>query len=115
MGVHVPLYLIKLCITLAVILASAEVAKRSPALGAFIVVLPMVSILSMTWLYWDTRDVAKVSDFAREIFYLVPLSLLFFLPFLFEQRTHWPYWLNFSLGLLAMALAFALAGFWRDL
>ncbi len=42
------LYLIKLCITLTVILASAEVAKRSPTLGAFIVVLPLVSILSMT-------------------------------------------------------------------
>ena len=109
-----PLYLIKLCITLAVILASAEVAKRSPTLGAFIVVLPLVSILSMTWLYWDTRDAAKVSAFAREIFYLVPLSLLLFLPFLFEQRTHWPYWLNFSLGFLAMGLAFALAGFWRN-
>ncbi|MCX7109228.1 MAG: DUF3147 family protein [Proteobacteria bacterium] len=84
------LYLIKLCITLTVILGSAEVAKRYPTLGAFIVVLPLVSILSMTWLYWDTRDAAKVSDYAREIFYLVPLSLLFFMPFLFEQRTHWP-------------------------
>jgi glycopeptide antibiotics resistance protein len=111
----VPLYLIKLCITLAVILASAEVAKRSPALGAFVAVLPLVSILSMTWLYWDTRDAAKVSAFAREIFYLVPLSLLFFLPFLFEQRTHWPYWLNFSIGVLAMGLAFSLAGLWRNL
>lgn len=108
------LYLIKLGLTLTVILASAEVAKRSPNLGAFIVVLPLVSILSMTWLYWDTRDAAKVSAFAREIFYLVPFSLLFFLPFLFEQRTHWPYWLNFSLGFLGMGFVFVLVGLWRN-
>lgn len=107
------IYLLKLGISLAVILASAEVAKRSPTLGAFIVALPLVSVLSMTWLYWDTQDSAKVGAYAREIFYLVPFSLVFFLPFLFEPRTHWPYWLNFSLGFLVLALVFTAAGLWR--
>jgi hypothetical protein len=108
------IYLIKLCLTLAVILVSSEIAKRSPSLGAFIVVLPIVSILSMTWLYWDTKDAAKVSAYAREILYLVPLSMIFFVPFVFEQRSHWPYWLNFLIGLSSMGLAFALLGFWRN-
>ncbi len=107
-------YLLKLALSLAVILASAEAAKRFPTLGAFIVALPLVSILSMTWLYWDTKDAAKVSAYAREIFFLVPVSLLFFLPFLFEPRSHWPYWLNFGLGLLAMAAGFAALGLWRN-
>jgi len=107
------LYLLKLAISLAVILVSAEAAKRSPTLGAFIVALPLVSMLSMTWLYWDTRDSAKLGAYAREIFYLVPLSLVFFLPFLFEQRSHWPYWLNFSLGFVALAVVFAAWGVWR--
>jgi hypothetical protein len=107
------LYLLKLSVTVSVILASAEVAKRFPTLGAFIVTLPLVSMLSMTWLYWDTKDAAKVSAYTREIFYLVPLSLFFFLPFLFEPRTHWPYWLNFSMGFVSMGLAFGLFAFWR--
>jgi len=107
------LYLLKLAISLCVILASAEAAKRSPTLGAFIVALPLVSILSMTWLYWDAHDSAKVGAYAREILYLVPLSLVFFLPFLFEPRTHWPYWLNFGLGLAALALVFTSIGLWR--
>jgi len=107
------LYLIKLGISLAVILASAEAAKRSPTLGAIIVALPMVSMLSMTWLYWDTKDALKVSAYAREIAYLGPLTIIFFLPFLFEQRTHWPYWLNFSLGFVALALVFGAWGYWR--
>jgi hypothetical protein len=107
------IYLFKLSLSLAVILLSAEAAKRSPTLGALIVALPLVSILSMTWLYWDTHDAAKVSAYAREIFFLVPISLLFFVPFLLEPRSHWPYWLNFCLGLVIMALSFLGVLLWR--
>ncbi len=32
----------------------SEVAKRSPALGALIASLPLVSILAMIWLWRDT-------------------------------------------------------------
>lgn len=107
------LYLIKLGISLAVILASAETAKRSPTLGAIIVALPMVSMLSMTWLYWDTQNTAKASEYAREIFFLVPVSLIFFVPFLFEPHTHWPYWLNFGIGFISLAMVFFSIGLWR--
>jgi hypothetical protein len=89
---------LKILISVAVLLAAAEAAKRSPFWGAVIVSLPLTSMLAMAWLYWDTRDVARVSAFARDIFYLVPPSLLFFLPFLLEPRSHWPFWLNFAMG-----------------
>jgi TRAP-type mannitol/chloroaromatic compound transport system permease large subunit len=108
------IYLVKIAMSVAVILASAEAAKRSPTLGAFIVALPLISLLSMTWLYWDTKDAEKVSAYAREIFFLVPVSLLFFLPFLLEPRSQWPYWLNFSSGFVTMGLGFAAIGYWRS-
>ena len=52
---------------------------------------------------WDTRDNFKVAKFARDIFYLVPPSLMFFVPFLFQGRTAWPFWANFGAGLALMA------------
>lgn len=98
---------LKIFLSLAIILAAAEAAKRSAFWGALIVALPLTSMLAMLWLYWDTRDAAKVSAFARDIFYLIPPSLVFFLPFLAEPRTHWPFWLNFALGLALTAGAAA--------
>lgn len=89
---------VKVLISVAVLLAAAETAKRSPFWGAVIVSLPLTSMLAMAWLYWDTRDTAQVSAFARDIFYLVPPSMLFFLPFLLEPRSHWPFWLSFAVG-----------------
>ena len=102
------MFVLKLLLSLAVIIGSAEVAKRSVFFGALIIAMPLASMLSMIWLYWDTQDSARVSAFARDIFYLVPPSLAFFLPFLFEPRTHWPFWGNFAVGLLVMVVAVGL-------
>ncbi|MGH8743816.1 MAG: hypothetical protein ACREUY_06000 [Burkholderiales bacterium] len=44
-----------------------------------------------------------MASFARDIFFLVPPSLLFFLPFLLQSKSHWPFWLSFSTGIAMMA------------
>ena len=97
------MFIVKILFSVALLLAAAEIAKRSTFLGAFVIALPLTSMLAMTWLYWDTRDAEKVSAFARDIFFLVPPSLLFFLPFLLAPRSHWPFWLNFGVGVALMA------------
>lgn len=101
----------KILLSTAILLAAAEVAKRSTFWGALIIALPLTSMLAMLWLYLDTRDAARVSAFARNIVTLIPPSLLFFAPFLFQNRTSWPFWLNFSVGLAIMAAALLAARF----
>jgi TRAP-type mannitol/chloroaromatic compound transport system permease large subunit len=100
---EVALFIVKILLSVALLLTASELAKRSTFLGAVVIAMPVTSILAMTWLYWDTRDAEKVAAFAKDIFFLVPPSLLFFLPFLFQQKSHWPFWLNFSLGFALMA------------
>lgn len=97
------LFIAKLVISAALIAAATEVAKRYPFWGAVIIVLPLTTVLAMSWLYIETRDNALVSQFARDVFFLVPLSLLFFVPFLFEPKTHWGFGLNLTLGLVLLA------------
>lgn len=101
---EVTLFIVKILFSVGLLLAAAEIAKRSTFFGALIIALPLTSMLAMTWLYLDTRDSEKVAAFARDIFFLVPPSLLFFLPFLFASRTHWPFWLSFSAGITLMAV-----------
>lgn len=97
------LFIAKLVISAALIAVATEVAKRYPFWGAVIVVLPLTSVLAMSWLYFETRDDALVSQFARDVFILVPLSLVFFVPFLLEPKTHWGFGLNLTLGLVLLA------------
>ena len=53
---------IKILITALIIVIAAEVAKRSSLLAGLIVSMPLITVLTLIWLYWDTRDTQQVTD-----------------------------------------------------
>jgi hypothetical protein len=99
------LFIVKLLVSATLIALATEVAKRLPFWGAVIIALPLTSILAMSWLYLDTRDNALVTRFAKDIFVIVPVSLVFFLPFWLEKKTQFGFVINMLLGLALLALA----------
>lgn len=99
------MFLVKVLISALVIALASELAKRDSFWGALLVALPLTSILAISWLYAETRDNLLVTRFARDIFLLVPGSLLFFLPFLLETKTRLGFLPNLLAGLVLLALA----------
>jgi hypothetical protein len=99
------LFVVKVVVSALVIAAATEVAKRYPFWGAVIIALPLTSILAMSWLYAETRDNALLTQFAKDIFVIVPVSLVFFLPFWLEDRTRFGFLANLALGLVLLAIA----------
>ena len=76
------LYLItKAALSGVIIMVVSEVAQRRPALGALIVSLPLVSILSILWLWRDTGDTVRIAAHAEATFWLVLPTLPMFLVF----------------------------------
>ena len=74
------LYLIAKAVLSGIIIAAAsEVARRSPTWGALILSLPLISILSMLWLWRDTGDSERVAALAQGTFWLVLPTLPLFL------------------------------------
>lgn len=59
--------------------AVSETAKRSPALGALVASLPIVSVLGMIWLWGETRDPERLAAHSEATFWLVLPSLPMFL------------------------------------
>ena len=70
------LFLVKVVVSALVIALASELAKRDSFWGALLVAMPLTSILAISWLYAETRDNLLVTRFARDIFLLVPGSLL---------------------------------------
>jgi hypothetical protein len=62
-----------------IVMVVSELARRSPALGALVVSLPLVSVLAMLWLHHETHDAARVADHAQATFWYVLPSLPMFL------------------------------------
>jgi hypothetical protein len=87
------LYLIlKAAISGVIIATVSEVAKRSPAFGALVASLPLVSVLGMMWLWRDTRDPARLAAHAGATFWYVLPSLPMFLLIPALLRRGVPFW-----------------------
>jgi len=63
----------------AIIVAVSELAKRSALIGSITASLPLISILAFCWLYYETKDLEKISSLSNGIFWLVIPSLVLFI------------------------------------
>ena len=99
-------YLIKLILSAAIIVVVSEVAKRSTLIAAIVVSLPLITMLSLIWLYIDTRDLEKVSQLSMSIFWLVipSLSFLLILPQLLRYQLN--FFLSIALSSAAMVVVY---------
>ena len=93
------LYLIvKAALSGILIAVASEVARRFPGWGALIVSLPLLSILSMLWLWRDTYDPARMAEHAQATFWFVLPSLPMFLLIPHMLRNGFGFWLSLLAG-----------------
>ena len=82
---------LKVVLTALLVVAIAEIAKRSTFAGAVLASIPITSVLAMVWLYADTGDTEKVAGLASGIFWLVLPSLALFIALPLLLRAGWPF------------------------
>ena len=105
--------IVKALLSGIIIAAVSEIAKRSPGFGALVASLPLVSILSMMWLWNDTRDAGRLADHAQATFWYVLPSLPMFLIIPELLRRGVPFWPALAAGCaltIGLYLALAWAG-----
>ena len=81
----------KYLITAGLVVFISEVAKRSDKLGGFIAALPLMTLLTLVWLYVENQTEEKVANHAYYTFWYViptlPMFLLF--PYLLPKLGFW--------------------------
>lgn len=87
---------IKIIISSGIIIFVSEIAKKNVLKGGLLASIPLISVLSMIWLYFDTNDTEKVKALSNSILWMLIPSMALFIMFPIMIN----YGLNFYLSLL---------------
>jgi hypothetical protein len=110
---------IKYLVTAAVVVLVSEFAKANDKLGGLVAALPLVTVLTLIWLYVEQQPTSKIANHAYYTFWYViptlPMFLLF--PFLLPKWGFWPTLLSCVVVTLVIFYVYALVlkGFGIDL
>lgn len=72
-------FLVKIIVSALIIAFVSEIAKRHAFIGAIIVSWPIISILTLIWLYVDTHNADIICKLSTDLFWLTIPGLVFFL------------------------------------
>lgn len=82
----------KYLVTSALVVLISEFAKRSDKLGGLIAALPLVTMLTLVWLYIENQPQEKIANHAWYTFWYVLPTLPMFLvfPVILPRIGFWP-------------------------
>ena len=101
--------LAKYAITAFIIVMASEVAKRTDRWGALISSLPFVTIMIMTWLYFEKQGSEKIAAHALYTFWFVLPTLPMFLVMPWMLRQGIGYGWSLLAGVFVTLVCFAIA------
>ncbi|HMV34811.1 MAG TPA: DUF3147 family protein [Turneriella sp.] len=78
---------VKYLLTAGLIVSASELAKRSDRLGAVILALPLMTVMTLFWMQADSQPAEKIANHAWYTFWYVLPTLPMFLvfPWLLER------------------------------
>lgn len=97
----------KYLLTAGMVVFISEVAKRSDKLGGFVAALPLMTLLTLTWLYIENQPEEKIANHAYYTFWYViptlPMFLLF--PYLLPRLG---FWMTMGASIIVTLICFGL-------
>jgi hypothetical protein len=103
-----PTFALNLVISALVISLTSWLARKSPQLAGFIVALPISTMLVLALSHAELEDPVASVQLAKSIFAAIPLTLLFFVPFLLADRLGWSFWAQYATGTALLGVGYGL-------
>lgn len=97
-----------------VIMASALISfvswlsGKQTSLAGFLTALPLTTLLALAFSHLEWGNAEQSVEYAKSVFVAVPVSLLFFVPFLLAKKFQLSFWGCYSLGIALLAVGYVL-------
>jgi len=96
----------KIILSASIIAGISWYAGKNPPLAGFLIALPIISMLAISFSYFQYRDIEKINQFASSILVSIPLSLLFFVPFILNRWLKWSFFPVILSGLILLFVGY---------
>ena len=99
-------FLVKTVISGVLIALISSLAKTFPKWAALLTALPLMTFLSLIWIYLETKDLALLESYTRDVLIWVLPSLIFFVVaiYLFKAKVPFALSLGLSTGVLFLGI-----------
>ncbi len=98
--------IVKVILAAVIIVLSSRLAQNSPLMGAILISLPISSILALSFLYYDTKDVNIVAATSTSILWMLVPSLAFFPLLSFSLKQGFKFWQSLLMACIAMSVLY---------
>ncbi len=102
------MYFLKILVAGLIVATSTEASKRSPVLAGLILALPLVSLISLTWMWGEGQSPQRIADVAVQTFWFVLPTLPMFLALGYLLRRGFSYPLSIGICVIGTVALFYL-------
>lgn len=96
------LFVGKILVAAFLIAMVSHLAGKQSALAGFLTALPLTSMIALVFVQLQWGDSLQTINYAKSIFFAIPISLMFFLPFFLP----FSFWICYASGVILLGLGY---------
>lgn len=101
----------KIVISAVLISFVSWLSGKKTTLAGFLTALPLTTLLALAFSQIQWSNPEQSVEYAKSIFIAIPVSLLFFVPFLLAQKFHLGFWSCYISGIILLAIGYFIHNF----
>ena len=98
-------FFIKILVSACIIAIVSEIAKKFPAVGGLVAAMPITTLLSMIWIYYENKDMGLMSNFLISVVVGTVISFIFFIAAIFFIKKGFNFYLTLILSIMILGIA----------
>ena len=96
----------KTVVAAALISFVSWLSGKKTGLAGFLTALPLTTLLALAFSHMEWGDSKQSVEYAKSVFVAIPVSLLFFIPFLLAQKFNLGFWACYSSGIALLGVGY---------
>ncbi len=79
---------------------------KKTGLAGFLTALPLTTLLALAFSHMEWGDNNQSVEYAKSVFVAIPVSLLFFIPFLLAEKLNLSFWTCYGSGVALLGVGY---------